>query len=203
MQTTVKTKTVKLVQMAILTAITLILTFTPLGYLRIGVVEMTLIVIPVAIAAIVVGPLGGAVLGGIFGVTSYLLCLMGLSTFGTFMLNLNPWLFFIVSFVPRVLCGLLAGLIFRALQKIDKTRIVSFLVASLSAALFNTIFYVGALILFFWNNEAFISGMEITGSIGVFIIAFVGLNGLVEAIVNFIVGAGLAKVMARISKRFI
>ena len=36
--------------------------------------------------------------------------------------------------------GWLAGLIFKALYKVDKTRLVSFAVASLSGAVLNTIF---------------------------------------------------------------
>ena len=34
-------------------------------------------------------------------------------------------------------------------------------------------------------------------SLWAFLVAFVGVNGLVEAIVNFIVGAGIAKVVDR------
>lgn len=59
-----------MVQMAILIAIMIILAFTPLGYLKFGLIEITLMVIPVAVGAIVLGPLCGAILGGVFGITS-------------------------------------------------------------------------------------------------------------------------------------
>lgn len=200
MRTISKSQILKMVQMAILIAIMLILAFTPLGYLKFGLIEITLMVIPVAVGAIVLGPLCGAILGGVFGITSFIQC-FGFSAFGTFVLGINPWLTFITCLVPRILCGWLSGLIFQALKKIDKTKIVSYVVASLSTALLNTIFFVGCVVLFFWNNDSFLTGMAESGmpldSLWAFLVAFVGLNGLVEAIVNFIVGAGIAKVVDR------
>lgn len=59
-------KVVEMAQMAVLTAIILIMAFTPLGYLRTGGLEVSLITIPVVIGAMITGPAAGAVLGGIF-----------------------------------------------------------------------------------------------------------------------------------------
>ena len=67
-------RTVKLVEMALLVAIILILAFTPLGYIKTLGLEITLIVVPVTIGAIILGPLGGAVLGAVFGITSFIQC---------------------------------------------------------------------------------------------------------------------------------
>jgi len=63
-----KTGTVYLVEMALLVAIILILAFTPVGYIRTLGLEITLIVVPVAVGAVTLGPKVGAVLGGIFGI---------------------------------------------------------------------------------------------------------------------------------------
>ena len=60
--------------MAILVAIMLIFAYTPLGYLKAGPIEITFMVLPVAIGAIILGPAVGAILGGIFGVTSFIQC---------------------------------------------------------------------------------------------------------------------------------
>ena len=139
-----KNKTRKLTQMALLTAIILLMAFTPLGYLRTGVVEITFIMIPVVVGAILMGPGAGAILGGVFGLTSFIQC-FGMSALGAMLLQVNWFFTFVVCFVPRVLMGWLAGLIFKALYKVDKTRLVSFAVASLSGAVLNTIFFVGSL----------------------------------------------------------
>ena len=88
-------KTRKLVQMAILIAVMLILAFTPLGYLKVGAIEITFMTIPVVVGAIILGPAAGAVLGGVFGLTSFIQC-FGMSAFGAALLNISPILTFLV-----------------------------------------------------------------------------------------------------------
>ena len=173
-----KNKTRKLTQMALLTAIILLMAFTPLGYLRTGVVEITFIMIPVVVGAILMGPCAGAILGGVFGLTSFIQC-FGMSALGAMLLQVNWFFTFVVCFVPRVLMGWLAGLIFKALYKVDKTRLVSFAVASLSGAVLNTIFFVGSLGLLFYNT---VLGMASESGISVlaFLLSFVTLNSVLE-----------------------
>ena len=65
MNNNVSPRTVKMVLLAILAAIMLVLAFTPLGYLKVGVVEISFMMVPVAVGAIVLGPLAGAILGGV------------------------------------------------------------------------------------------------------------------------------------------
>lgn len=190
--------------MAILIAIMLIFNFTPLGFLRIGAIEITFMVLPVAIGAILLGPSAGAILGGLFGILSFIQC-FGTSPLGVILLGLDPFLTFITCVIPRILCGWLPGLLFKALSKVDKTKLASYYAASLATALLNTIFFVGCVILFFWKNDTFISTMNewkvATDSIWIFIIAFVGANGVVEAIVNFILGGSIAKVVTKVAAR--
>ena len=66
----------ELTLLGLLTAVLLVMSFTPLGYLNIGPLAITLNMIPVAIGAIALGPTGGAILGGVFGMTSFLQCLV-------------------------------------------------------------------------------------------------------------------------------
>lgn len=49
-----------LVEMALLVAIILIMAFTPLGYIKTAGIEITLIVVPVAVGAVTLGPAAGA-----------------------------------------------------------------------------------------------------------------------------------------------
>ncbi|MEE1247368.1 MAG: ECF transporter S component, partial [Acutalibacteraceae bacterium] len=53
----------KLTLTAVLTALIFVMAFTPLGFLKIGVVSITFLMIPVVIGAIIGGPAVGAVLG--------------------------------------------------------------------------------------------------------------------------------------------
>lgn len=187
MKNNVNTRTQKMVQMAILVAIMLIFAYTPLGYLKVGLIEITFMVLPIAIGAIILGPGCGA------------------SAFGTFLLSMNPILTFITCMVPRILCGWLSGLIFQALNKNTKMKTVSYFIGSLSTALLNTFFFMLCIIVFFWHSDTFLSTMTSwslpTDSIWVFLVAFVGVNGVVEAVVNCIAAGTIAKVLSRVVNR--
>ena len=70
-----KFSTTQLTILGLMTALLLLMAYTPLGYLNIGPLAITFNVIPVAISAIVLGPAGGAIAGGVFGLTSFLQCI--------------------------------------------------------------------------------------------------------------------------------
>lgn len=68
-----KSQTLGLVQVALFAALVIILAFTPfLGYIPLGFTRATIIHIPVIIGSILLGPKKGAVLGGVFGLTSFI-----------------------------------------------------------------------------------------------------------------------------------
>lgn len=184
----------RMVIMAMLIALLIIMTFTPIGYLYIGAIEITLMSIPVAVGAILLGPAAGAVLGLVFGLTSFFQC-FGMSAFGATLLAINPFYTFIMCVIPRILVGVVPGLIFKGLQKIDKTKVISYAVASLSAAVTNTVLFVLALIVLFWNTD-YIQGMAAGANIFAFFVAFIGLNGIVEASVCLVIATAVTKALA-------
>ena len=95
--------TSKLVILGLMTGILLLMAYTPLGYLNIGPLAITFNVIPVAIAAITLGPAGGAAIGAVFGMTSFLQCIGigGSSAMGAMLFSINPFLAFVQRFIPR------------------------------------------------------------------------------------------------------
>lgn len=197
MKTQTNTKTLRMVQLAVLAAILLIMAFTPLGYLRIGPVSITFLTIPVVIGAIVIGPAGGAVLGGVFGITSLIQC-FGMDVFGTTLMGINPFFTIILCLVPRILMGLLVGLIFRALIGNTRLKTIPYAAAALSGALINTILFVGALILFFGNTDYLRQfGPNIWAILGVLVTA----NAAIEAAVCMVVGAAIAKALGKYMSR--
>lgn len=198
-----KTRTQKMVQMAILVAVMLIFAYTPLGYLKAGPIEITFMVLPVAIGAIILGPVSGAILGGIFGLTSFIQC-FGASAFGALLLGINPVLTFITCMLPRLLCGWLSGLIFKALHSSEHMKTAPYFIASLATAVLNTLFFMLCIIQFFWKNDSFLTTMGSwqlpTDSVWLFLLAFVGINGVVEALVNFIAAGTVSKVLSKLVK---
>ncbi len=188
-----KSNTLRLTVMAMLTAIIFLFGLTPIGYLKIGVIEITFLQIPVIIGALLYGWKAGALLGAMFGITSFIQC-FGMSAFGATLLGINPLFTVIVCIIPRVLMGFLVGLMATPLIKADKTKSYSFIVPSLSGALLNTLFFMTALILCFWNTD-YIQNMAGGMNVLAFVVAFVGINGLVEAIVCAVLGSAAGRAL--------
>lgn len=177
-----KTKRVdtrRMVLLAMLSGILLVMSFTPLGYLNIGPLAISLNMIPVAIGAVALGPGGGAFLGAVFGITSCLQCvgIGGTSAMGMILFEISPVLTILQRFVTRVLAGYLTGVVYRGLHKLHFPY--ASYAAGFSAALFNTIFFMAALVLLFGNTE-YLQGLIAGRNILIFVLSFVGINALVE-----------------------
>ena len=189
MKTKVNTKS--LVILGLMTALTMIFSFTPIGSIPIGPLVITLNVIPIAIAAVTVGPVGSAVIGGVFGLLSFLQC-FGI---GAALVAIDPVLAFVQRFVPRLLDGIIVGFIAKGMSKVTNNY-VSYAVTGFFTAFLNTAFFMSALVLLFGNTD-YVKELMGGKNIIVFICTFVGINALVEmAVCTFVtgtVGAALYK----------
>lgn len=193
-----KRKTLALAQNAMLAAIIVLMAFTPIGYLQIGVVKMTFIMIPVAVGAITLGEKSGAFLGLVFGITSFVQC-FGLDLFGTTLLGINPVYTFIMCIVPRVLMGYLCGAIYKFIAR--KKRKLALVVASFSAPVLNTVFFMSLLMLFFGNSD-YIMGLRGGADLLPFLAAFVGLNGVMEIVTTTIIAPPVASAIKKAIQKF-
>ena len=166
--------------LALMVGILLLMNTTPLGYLNIGPLAITFNVSPLAIAAIALGPVGGLIVGCVFGLTSFLQCIGvgGSSAMGVMLFSIDPVLTFIQRFVPRALDGLLLGYIYRLLRKRTKSYVACAVTGFFSAFL-NTLLFMTALVVLFGNTQYM---QELIGgrNIIVFICTFVGINAVAE-----------------------
>ena len=145
--------------------------------------SITFNMIPVAIAAIALGVKGGAIIGGAFGLISFLQCfgIFGFSGMGAALVEISPWLSFVQRFCSRLLVGIFTALIYRLLRR--KANIhVSSVITGFSAAFLNTLFFMSALVLLFGQTE-YLQNLIAGRSVMAFIIASVGINAVVEMIV--------------------
>lgn len=193
-------RTMQLTILGLMTGVLLLMAYTPLGYLNIGPLAITFNMIPVAICAITLGPVGGAIAGGVFGLTSFLQCIGvgGTSAMGAVLFGINPFLAFIQRFVPRLLDGLLIGFIFRAVRKHGNSYVACAVTGFFSAFL-NTVLFMGSLVLLFGNTE-YVQGLMGGQNVLLFICTFVGINAVMEMISStLITGAvGAALIKARV-----
>ena len=192
----------RLTQLGILTAIILILAFTPLGYIKLGPgLSVTILHIPVIIGACMMGPVDGMILGAVFGATSFAQC-FGLEMFGTTLFSISPFATFITCMVPRVLFGLIAGLLFKAFSAGGAHKFAALITGAL-ATLCHTALFMTTLCLFFYRTD-FIQNL--VGQLGVtnvfaFILAFIGIGAVFEIILAALVNAALIPVLKKALNR--
>ena len=190
-----KLSTREFVLLALLVAILIVLAYVnipqPAG------LSITFNMIPVAIAAIAMGPVGGAIIGGAFGVISFLQCfgICGFSGMGAALATINPVLAFVQRFFPRLLDGFLLGFIFRFVRR-KLNAYAGCAVTGFMAAFLNTLFFMTSLVWIFGSTEYMQNSMAGRGML-TYIVAAVGLNGLVEMVVSTVltgaIGAALHK----------
>lgn len=163
-----KTDTRNLVRAGILSALIIVMTVVPYtGYINYGLVEITTLHIVVAVGAVMLGWQYGALLGFVWGIT----CVLRALTNPLWAPFVNP----MVSLVPRVIVGIVAGL---AAQGLRKLRLRTSVVAALSAAaatLTNTVLVLSALKLF----SAVLEGAPLLGTIYA---TLIGVNGSIELV---------------------
>ena len=198
-----KTDVRYLTELGLLTALVLIMAYTPLGYLKTpwG-VEITLIVIPVAIGSILLGPAAGGFLGLVFGLTSFFQC-FGTSPLGAMLLGLSPFGTFFCCVVNRVLVGILPGLLYRLLRRYDRTKVAGIAVCCFLTPVLNTLLYIVGNWLIFsqaWLDIAANSyGYTGAGGLGLlgFMLSLVAVNGLAEAAACLVLGTSVCKALQK------
>lgn len=189
---------------ALLTAIVVVMAFTPIGFLRVGPLELTLIMVPVIIGAVTQGPATGAFLGAVFGIVSFIQCYTG-SALGAILVSESIPKTFIVCFVPRILTGFLCGLIYKVCSKHDKKQSWSLLVGGISGSLLNTVLFLGFLALLFMNMTFTPEQAETLGGLdnvlNTVIAIAAGLNAPIELIVCAVLGTAVGKAVQTATKK--
>lgn len=186
---------VKLVQLALLTAIVAVLSYFG-GFIKIGgLASISLTLIPVVLGAVILGEWAGAWLGGVSGVifftTADAAFWFGLSIPGTI----------ITVMVKGILAGLAAGLVYKLVEKFN--RYIAVVAAAVVCPIVNTgIFLLGSVVFFMEtvNAGALSEGLS-TGAY--LIVFFVGLNFVFELLVNVVLSPALARIIDIIEKRFV
>ena len=182
----------QLTLLSLMTALLLLMSFTPLGYLNIGPLAITFNVIPVAVSALALGPVGGLIAGSVFGLTSFLQAIGvgGVSMLGSTLFSINPFFSILLCFVPRMMDGFLLGYIFRSVSKLNRVA------AGFAAAFLNTLFFMSALILLFGQTE-YMQGLINGQNILLFVCAFVGVNAVFEMLSSTVITGAVGSVLLK------
>ena len=185
-----KLNTKSLVILGVLTAFVIIFSTTPIGSIPIGPLVITLNIIPIALAAIALGPVGGVTIGAMFGLFSFLQAagIIQGTAFAQTLFSINPLATFVQCVVPRVLDGLCVGFIYNAVSKFNKET--ACFVTGFFSAFLNTVFFMTSLVLLYGNTE-YLQDKIAGRNIIVFIIAFVGINAVTEMISSTVISGAV------------
>lgn len=194
-----------LMELALLVGIMLMMNITGLAMIPLPGQYASIMTVPVAVGAMILGPLAGGVLGGVMGCISFYTAIKtGFSTLflagytGGTVVALS----LINTMIPRILMGVCVGWIFRAVHRLDKTKTLSYYVGGLAAALLNTLLYMTVLVLIFLNAPTLqdLLGAELMAkfqeNILLFVAAYVGIQAVIEAAVSCVISGSVCKALS-------
>lgn len=186
-----RTKTRRLTTFAMLTAISVILGFTPLGIIPIPPVGATIMHIPVIITAILEGPVLGALMGLVFGVISFINAIIKPTPLS--FAAINP----LVSVLPRILIGVVAYYAYKGVPL--KNESIKVGISTALATLINTVGFLGMIYLLYGEAAAKAVGQTVD-TIGNFLLVLGTTHGVPEMAVAVIVTIPVVFAIRKVNK---
>lgn len=186
-------------------AIELLLALTPLGYLNVGVISITLMHLPVIFVALFMGMKEGMLVGFVFGLASFLRA--------TFLPNITSFCFtpfyaignihgnfasLVIAFGPRIALGFVAGLLHKLCHNQQKEWF-KLSILSIFCTFLHTIMVMGLIWLFFGEDFATVAKI----SVKAVLLSVLASNGLLEMIVAGIVIPFLYQAVKPIRQRLV
>ena len=192
-------KTVQMTELAILTAIVLVLQLTGTAIKLTGLgTSISLVLIPIVLGAVLLGPAAGAWLGFTFGAVTYLMGVFGLDAFTNILFTYHPVLTALICFGKGICAGLAAGLIYRALLKINPY--VAAIAAAAAAPIVNTgLFVLGGLTMTETLAVNFADGQGVS-VIYFLIVICAGINFIFELLLNLVLSPVIYRVSVIVKK---
>lgn len=179
----------------VLSAISIMMSMLPfIGYIPIGPIKATIMHIPVIIGAIIEGPVVGATIGLIFGLTS----LWNAITQPVLLspLFINP----LVSVLPRILIGIIAYYVYQGVYKISKKVYASGFVAGIIGSIINTAGVLGMIYILYADKYLDLMGQQ-GASASKLLFGVVLTSGVPEALVAGLIVSAVSVALIRKGKK--
>ena len=193
--------------LAMMIAVEVMLTATGIGLIPLPLIKATTLHIPVILGAVLLGPLAGGVLGGVFG-----LCSMWTNTTAPGLLSFAFSPFMSMSGLPgalkaiwisvgcRILIGVVAGWLWVFLQKLKVKDLAALPIVGVVGSMTNTVSVMGSIYFLLRPEYAEVKNVGVEAVLGL-IIGVVGTSGVAEAVAALILVAGIGKALLPIVRR--
>ncbi len=165
-------------------------------FIKIGTFNLSLVLIPVVLGAYLYGAKIGAILGTVFGITVTVCCFTGLDGGGYILVSASPFLTSLVCILKGAAAGFVAGLIPKAFGK--RRSYLTIMLSAIAAPIVNTGLFVSAMFLFFKDILASWAGG--TNIVTYAIVGLVGVNFIIELVLNVVMAPSLLRVTKAIKK---
>ena len=196
-----------MVCVALMAAIVIVLANTPLGMIQLPVIKATTVHIPVILGAVLLGPLAGGILGGVFGICSLISNTMAptllsfafspfMSTTGLPGVLKALW----ISVGCRILIGVVSGWLWKLFEKVHLNQTIALPITGFVGAMVNTVTVMGSIYLLFAQQYAQAQDVGITAVWGL-IMGTITASGIPEASASAVLVLALGKVLLRFMKK--
>ena len=193
---TQKNKTYRIAILGILSAFIIVQTFVPfLGNIPIPPLNPTIIHITVIVAAFVLSTKDGMLVGLVWGLAR----MVKAYTLPASPLDLLLWTNPVIAVVPRVMVGLVAGLVFHAFLK-RKQEKVGMVTAAVLGSLTNTVLVLGFIALFYVNEYATALNVDPSNLLKV-LAGIVATNGIGEAVAAGLIAPFIATALMKVRRK--
>ena len=189
------------VRVALMVAIVILLANTPLGMIQLPIIKATTVHVPVIIGAILLGPMAGAILGGVFGI-----CSMLSNTYAPTLLSFafSPFMSTTgltgavkalwISIGCRILIGVVAGWLWILLTKIKCPAMAGYAICGFAGSMTNTIMVMGSI--YFLLAAEYAQAREVAANaVWGLIMGTITASGIPEAICATILVALITKAL--------
>ena len=189
-------KAYKTAILGILIAIIFVQSMVPfLGYIPTGFINITVIHITVIVAAIVLGPKDGAIVGAVWGIGTIIRAFTSPTSIIDTTVFTNP----VVAILPRIAVGLIAGWIYLWLKNRTQKRVLGMAIASAVGSLTNTILVLGLMRVMYASAMAQAYATQ-TDLLNKLLLVIVGTNGVPEMIVAIILAPAISTAILKTNK---
>ena len=195
-----------MVSVALMAAIVVLLANTPLGMIPLPIIKATTTHIPVIVGAILLGPLAGAILGGVFGICSMInntvapavlsfafSPVVAASSTGAVGALKAVW----VAFGCRIMIGVVAGWLWIALEKLNVHQAISLPIVGFVGSMTNTVFVMGSIYFLLRPEYAQAMGVATDAVFGLVMGVITG-SSVLEAIVALVLVDAIGVALLRV-----
>ena len=190
-----------MVQLAILLAVVVVLQCF-LGSIKVGATSFSVVLVPIVVGALILGPAAGAFLGFAFGLVILIYGISGQDVFTNMLFQAHPVFTAIICLGKGAAAGWGAGMVYKLVVK--ASSFWASVAAAATAPILNTgLFILGGLTLVRGTLEANLAAFGADSVVVFLVIGCAGVNFLIEFFVNMILSPAIYRIVTIVRRKFV